>query len=169
MLVDMTEEIERTGLLARLAQIDVERASLTKRLNELKVLPAISGLEAARSVTISAASKAAEKIALFRRMFAGRTDVFPVRWDNPRTERSGYAPACTNEWVRGVCNKPQVKCSECPNQAFIAVSDKVIASHLRGKDSARPRDPEFVAGVYPVLVDDTCWFLENALFGKRAR
>lgn len=93
----MTEEIERTGLLARLAQIDVERASLTKRLNELKVLPAISGPEAARNITISAASKAAEKIALFRRMFAGRTDVFPVRWDNPRTERSGYAPACTNE------------------------------------------------------------------------
>lgn len=117
----MNEELERIALRTRLAQLDAERAALTKRLNELTDLPATSGSDAAR---ITAASAAVEKIALFRRLFAGRTDVFPVRWDNPKTERSGYAPACADEWVRGVCNKPQVKCSECSNQAFIAVSDK---------------------------------------------
>mgnify|MGYP001216228751 CR=1 FL=1 len=31
--------------------------------------------------------------------FGGRTDVFPVRWENSRTGKSGYAPACVNEWV----------------------------------------------------------------------
>ena len=30
-------------------------------------------------------SPTAEKVALFRRLFGGRTDVFPARWDNPNT------------------------------------------------------------------------------------
>ncbi|WP_409372357.1 TOTE conflict system archaeo-eukaryotic primase domain-containing protein, partial [Pseudodonghicola xiamenensis] len=40
---------------------------------------------------------------LFRRLFAGRPDVFPVRWENRKTGRSGYSPACANEWVKGIC------------------------------------------------------------------
>ena len=57
------------------------------------------------------------------------------------------------------CGKPQVKCGECPNQAFIALSDYVIASHLRGADPRRSSSADFVAGVYPLEVDETCWFL----------
>ena len=92
---------------------------------------------------------------------SGRTDVFPARWENPKTGKAGYAPACSNEWVRGVCGKPQVKCGECPNQAFIPVSGDVIECHLRGEDRIRRsgRDADFVAGVYPLLFDDTCTFL----------
>lgn len=157
MSAEMSKESEIIAMRVRLAELDAERASLTKQLSELKLPPTIS--DSASTAEVTSASKAAEKIALFRRLFAGRKDIFPVRWDNPKTARSGYAPACANEWVRGVCGKPQVKCGECPNQAFISVSDKVIANHLRGKDPTRPRDSEFVAGVYPVLVDDTCWFL----------
>ena len=82
-----------------------------------------------------------------------------MRWENRNTGKSGYAPACANEWVRGVCGKPQVKCGECPNQAFIALSDSVIASHLRGADPSRSSSADFVAGVYPVRGDETCWFL----------
>jgi superfamily II DNA or RNA helicase len=104
-------------------------------------------------------SPAAEKVTLFRRLFAGRADVFPLRWDNAKTRRSGYAPACANEWVKGVCGKPQVKCGECPNQAFIAVSDVVIANHLRGEDRSRRSGAEYVAGVYPMRSDETTWFL----------
>ena len=48
-------------------------------------------------------SAAAAKVALLRDLFAGRTDVFPVRWENARAERAGYAPACANEWVTGIC------------------------------------------------------------------
>jgi len=69
-----------------------------------------------------AASSTAEKIALFRRLFAGRADVFPVRWENRKTAKSGYAPACVNEWVKGICGKPKVKCGGCPHQAFIPVT-----------------------------------------------
>ena len=108
---------------------------------------------------LTAASSTADKIALFRHLFAGRPDVFPVRWENRKTAKSGYAPACANEWVRGICGKPQVKCGECPHQAFIPVTDDIIEKHLRGGDGARSSGGDFVAGVYPLLPDETCWFL----------
>ncbi|WP_367025921.1 hypothetical protein ABZN20_16130 [Methylococcus sp. ANG] len=38
-----------------------------------------------------------EKVDLFRRLFRGRTDVFPVRWESKTTGKSGYAPACAND------------------------------------------------------------------------
>ena len=93
---------------------------------------------------------------MFRRLFAGRPDVFPVRWENRKAGRSGYSPACSNEWTKGVCGKPKVKCGECPRQAFIPPSEDIIEKHLRGGDA---RSGDFVAGVYPLLQDETCWFL----------
>jgi hypothetical protein len=92
----------------------------------------------------------ADKIALFRRLFRGRTDVYPVRWESPRTGRSGYTPACANEWRPGVCEKPHIKCSECGHRRLIPLSDAVIHDHLTGKSTV---------GVYPLLDDDTCYFL----------
>jgi hypothetical protein len=38
----------------------------------------------------------------------GLGDVFPVRWENARTGTAGHAPACSNEWNDGVCEKPRV-------------------------------------------------------------
>src|SRR5579871_6320169 len=70
-----------------------------------------------------------EKIALFRSLFRGREDVYPRRFENRRTGKSGYSPACANEWVRGICEKPRIKCSECPHQRFLPVTDEVIRWH----------------------------------------
>ncbi|NCC28817.1 MAG: DEAD/DEAH box helicase [Gammaproteobacteria bacterium] len=92
----------------------------------------------------------ADKIALFRRLFRGRTDVYPVRWESPRTGRSGYTPACANEWRPGVCEKPRIKCSDCGHRRLMALSDAVIHDHLTGQHTV---------GVYPLLDDDTCYFL----------
>jgi hypothetical protein len=38
---------------------------------------------------------------------------------------------CRNEWVRGVCEKPQVKCRECANQAFVPFDENVVRSLAR--------------------------------------
>ncbi len=146
----------------QLAALDAERQRLQARLHELEqscLAPIPAAVTQPSPVTNG--SPALDKVALFRRLFAGRTDVFPARWENPKTGRSGYAPACANEWVRGVCGKPQVKCGGCPHQAFIAVTDRVIECHLRGEDRIRPngRGGDFVTGVYPLLFDDTCKFL----------
>ena len=92
----------------------------------------------------------AEKVPLFRRLFRGRTDVYPVRWEGKTSGKSGYAPACANEWRAGVCEKPRIKCGDCSNRLLIPMSDAVIYDHLAGKH---------VVGVYPLLEDDTCYFL----------
>jgi hypothetical protein len=64
-----------------------------------------------------------DQIALFRSLFRGREDVYPRRFESRKTGRSGYQPACGNEWVRGICEKPRIKCSECPHQHFLPVTE----------------------------------------------
>jgi superfamily II DNA or RNA helicase len=89
------------------------------------------------------------QIALFRSLFRGREDVYPVRWEG-RKGNSGYSPACANEWNRTFCRKPMLKCSDCENRDLKPVTDEVIRGHLLGKQTV---------GVYPLLPDETCWFL----------
>jgi hypothetical protein len=104
-------------------------------------------------------SPAEAKIALFRSLFRGREDVYPRRFESRKTGRAGYSPACANEWVLGVCEKPRIKCSECPHQRFLSVTDEVIRWHLSGRDG---QGRGFVIGVYPMLLDETCFFLAAA-------
>jgi superfamily II DNA or RNA helicase/very-short-patch-repair endonuclease len=101
-------------------------------------------------------SSSQAKIALFRSLFRGRDDVYPRRFESRKTGKAGYAPACANEWVRGVCEKPRIKCAECPNRRFLPVTDDVIRWHLSGHDA---EGQPFVAGVYSLLQDETCFFL----------
>ena len=96
------------------------------------------------------------KIALFRSLFRGRQDVYPRRFENRRTGKSGYQPACAHEWVRDVCDKRAVRCTECPNRRFYPVTDAAVRCHLSGLDEA---GRDFVMGVYPMLPDETCFFL----------
>ena len=137
-------EIARERALLDQLERDAEQART--RLGALEA----SLTRAAASTATRAPATSAEKVALFRRLFRGRDDVYPRYWENPRTGRRGYAPACANEWVRGVCEKPRVKCGECPNQAFIMVSDQAVLDHLQGRH---------VVGVYPLLEDGRCWLL----------
>ncbi len=91
-----------------------------------------------------------EKVALFRRLFRGRTDVFPIRWESKTTGKVGYTPACANEWKAGVCNKPLIKCSDCAHRLLRPLTDTVIYEHLAGR---------YTVGIYPLLADDSCHFL----------
>src|SRR3989304_5982944 len=101
-------------------------------------------------------SSSRDKIALFRSLFRGRGDVYPRRFESRKTGKAGYAPACANEWVRGVCEKPKIKGADCPNRRFLPATDEVIRWHLSGRDDL---GRDFVMGVYPMLQDETCYFL----------
>jgi superfamily II DNA or RNA helicase len=90
-----------------------------------------------------------EKVVLFRRLFQGRIDTYPIRWES-KAGKSGYSPACANEWRPGVCEKPRIKCSDCGNRLLIPLSDQIIYDHLAGRHTI---------GVYPLLANDTCRFL----------
>jgi hypothetical protein len=134
---------EITRQQAVLDRLEQERDHTRERL---RALEALLGNGTASIAAAASPATSAEKVALFRRLFRGRDDIYPRYWDNPRTGRHGYAPACANEWVRGVCEKPRVKCGECPNQSFIRVSDqaraKEQAHQLSGTCLFRPASGE---------------------------
>ncbi|MCF8363442.1 MAG: DEAD/DEAH box helicase family protein [Prolixibacteraceae bacterium] len=102
------------------------------------------------SGVINKFSSPKEKIDFYFSLFKGRTDVYAKRWENKKKDKAGYSPVCTNEWVYGLCNKPKVKCSKCLNRDYEPLDESVIESHLKG---------QIVAGVYPLLTDETCHFL----------
>jgi superfamily II DNA or RNA helicase len=151
-----------TELMARLTALERERADVVAEINTLRSMRS----EETESIEVVPSGNAGDatdrnspiekKLALFRRLFRGRSNVYPIRWENRTTGRSGYAPACANEWRRGICEKPRVKCSACPNQAFLPVDDVAIERHLRGTD---PNGAPFVMGVYPMLAENACSFL----------
>jgi superfamily II DNA or RNA helicase len=134
----------------RLAELDQQREALRRRLDALRAELAPSRLSLPIVTAAWGPTKAAEKVKLFRELFRGRTDIFPTRFVSKKTGKPGYAPACSNKFVRGVCELPRVKCSECHNQAFIPLDDQVVLDHLQGRH---------VIGVYPLLEDETCRFL----------
>jgi superfamily II DNA or RNA helicase len=163
---DIDQEIAR--IQAQLKALEAERAELKAALDELERQRTSAAridhrpAMATNLPSVTANSPTKDKVGLFRRLFVGRSDVFPVRWENQKAGRSGYAPACANDWVKGICGKrakPPIKCGECPHQAFIPVSDDIIEKHLRGRDPLRSSAGDFIGGVYPLLPDDTCWFL----------
>ncbi|MBM3161816.1 MAG: DEAD/DEAH box helicase [Chlorobi bacterium] len=90
-----------------------------------------------------------EKVALFMELFRGRRDMYAFRWESG-SGKSGYSPACANAWRPGVCGKPARKCSVCDNRELLPVDHKTIHDHLAGRQTV---------GIYPLLKDDTCWFL----------
>ena len=149
----LAEISEHEALLTRL-ESDRERAR--ERLAALRAAlvafgsAAVSPTDTADLSRTESPMTSAQKVALFRSLFRGRREVFPRLWVNQRRGTKGYAPACHNEWVPGVCEKPRIKCGECPRQAFVPVDDQVILDHLQGR---------YVIGIYPLLEDDTCWFL----------
>jgi superfamily II DNA or RNA helicase len=89
-------------------------------------------------------------VALFRSLFRGRDDVYALRWHSNSSGRSGYAPACANEWREGICEKPRVACRDCQHRELLPLTDAAIYSHLAG---------DHTLGLYPLLEDDSCHLL----------
>lgn len=141
---------------SRLATLTAQQAESRRRLTTLKA--ELAALDSRRGIHVQlpkapalpTPQTSADKVRLFRSLFRGREDIFPTRFMSARTGKSGYAPACRNKFVRGVCELPKIKCGDCPNQAFLPFNDVAVLGHLTGRH---------VMGVYPLLPDETCWFL----------
>ena len=91
-----------------------------------------------------------EKVKIFRDIFKGRTDLYAKRWTSNKTGKSSYSPVCKNEFSSYKCDKPRIKCNECPNRVLEPLTDDIILKHLKG---------EITIGIYPLLPGDTCNFL----------
>jgi hypothetical protein len=139
-------------------------AALRQRLAELaaellKTEEALVALESEGQLKLTAATALAttrvpctpaEKVALFLDLFGTRRSVYPKRWENEKSGKNGYSPACDNEWRPNVCYKPKVKCAECLHQRFPPLDERAVEAHLRGTHTL---------GVYAIGADDTCRFL----------
>lgn len=149
----MTAELAR--LEARLSALDAERAVVSEQITaarrELAAADAVTiSVPPLRPSTTPVPTTHAAKVALFASLFRGRDDVFPRFWTNERKGTKGWAPYCSNEWKRPLCQKSKVKCGECAHEAFVAVTAEVIQGHLQGRH---------VIGVYPLLRDERCHLL----------
>ena len=91
-----------------------------------------------------------EKVKIFMEVFKGRTDLYAKRWTSNKTGKSGYSPVCKNEFSVYKCDKPRMKCSECPYRELLPLTDDIILKHLKG---------EITIGIYPLLPGDLCNFL----------
>ena len=139
--------------LAELARKhDESQRRLAKLRQELTALVSTSSARATPPVPshVDIPTTAKEKVHLFRQLFRGRDDVYPKLWVSTKTGNKGYSPVCGNEWIQGICNKPTIKCSDCPNRVLLPLNDRVILDHLQGRSTI---------GVYPLLEDETCHFL----------
>jgi superfamily II DNA or RNA helicase len=141
----------RSELLARAAELQQEKAAFLQPT----AAPAFNESQP----TVTGQSSHEEKIALFRSLFRGREDVYPRRFESMKTGKKGYRPVCRNEWVRGVCEKPKIRCEDCGQREFLPITDLVMRNHLQGFDPQDRYGRDFTIGVYPMLPDETCWFL----------
>lgn len=143
------EELEKENqeLRRQLGYAEPVRPVVTETPKNEKVLETAAG--------IHMRSTPEEKIRLFRSLFRSREDVFARRWYSIQKKKGGYAPVCANEWRYGVCIKPKGKCSKCENRVLVPLDDSIIYKHLSGKDA----NGQDVIGLYPILADDTCYFL----------
>jgi superfamily II DNA or RNA helicase len=94
--------------------------------------------------------RARKRIALFQSLFRGREDVYARRWESP-DGRSGYTPAAQKDWKAINRSRPEDrKRVDQKTRKFFPLTEAVIENHLLGAETI---------GVYPLLPDETCWFL----------
>ena len=109
---NQSSEERRRNLTARTAQeeqriseLNTElerRRAFVKRLKDGTDRAQVPN-DAASSMPIPLAREA--KVRLFRTLFRGREDGSSRRWESRKTGKSGYSPACANEWDSLLCAK----------------------------------------------------------------
>jgi hypothetical protein len=142
----------RAELLAELEALRAENARLRSLLGldaragdlaEAGWSPTLFAPESSRSETepvVDRSSSRAAKVALFRSLFAGREDVYALRWENRRMGKGGWGPAVRGGWAN----------ARRPDREYLRFTDEVAEGHLAG---------EFHVGLYPLLPGDTCRLL----------
>jgi hypothetical protein len=143
------------AVAAELAGLRAENARLLKML-ELSPRqaappgPVQTGFFDAPPGTVHKNSPNDAKAALFRALFAARTDIYATRIENSRTGWKGWLPAVRGGWQRGI---PHEK------RDYLPLTSDVLVAHLKG---------DMHVGVYPLLDGDRCWWLAADFDGHDA-
>jgi superfamily II DNA or RNA helicase len=90
-----------------------------------------------------------EQILLIKPIFKGREDVFAVRWE--KGNKSGYMPAYDYDpYMYRLHKNSGGSFSDYKDKTYKPLTDGALAKHLNGE--------QFI-GIYPLLKDNTTWFL----------
>jgi hypothetical protein len=90
------------------------------------------------------------KVGVFRGLFRGREDVYAVRM-RFKSGDWGYVPASIRDWKAVLSADAAVrKKVDQKTRKLLSLTDDVLRQHLEGKQTI---------GVYPLLLDENCWFL----------
>jgi hypothetical protein len=90
------------------------------------------------------------KLDFFGQLFAARTDIYAVRWENARTGKAGWLPAVRGRWRKGVRHE---------DRDYLPLTREVLRAHLSG---------ETHIGLYPLLDGDLCSWLAVDFDGQAA-
>jgi hypothetical protein len=96
---------------------------------------------------VNSNSPAEAKIALFRLLFAGREDVYALRWESARSGKTGWSPAVVGGWAN----------AKKPGRSYLPLDEGVVESHLAGESHL---------GLYPLRRGDECRLLACDFDGK---
>jgi hypothetical protein len=157
-VVTVSEQVTDNGhsaLAVELSRLRAENARLLRLLNLTRQEaappgPWQSGLFEAPPGLVHADSPPEAKVALFGALFAARTDVYAIRWENTRTGKAGWLPAVRGGWRKGVPHA---------DRDYLPLTGAVLASHLSG---------DVHIGFYPLLDGDRCWWLAADFDGPAA-
>jgi superfamily II DNA or RNA helicase len=144
-----------TAVEAELARLRAENARLLKLLKLTPQQaappgPAQASYFEAPPGLVHHRSAEDDKVAFFGALFAARTDVYAIRFDNHRTGKSGWVPAVRGGWQKGVRHE---------DRAYLPLTPGVLAAHLKG---------EVHIGLYPLVDGDKCWWLAADFDGPEA-
>ncbi|PJB19128.1 MAG: hypothetical protein CO117_06030 [Flavobacteriaceae bacterium CG_4_9_14_3_um_filter_33_16] len=88
-------------------------------------------------------------IRLFKSVFTGREDVFALRWE--KGSKSGYMPVYFYDPYRYRAHKMNGGTFQnYADKEYLPFTEKEIEKHLNGEQHI---------GVYPLLKDNTSWFI----------
>ncbi|MFC0862250.1 DEAD/DEAH box helicase family protein [Sphaerimonospora cavernae] len=137
-IAELREENERLRDLLENGNAQQRRPQVA--LSSITPPPRESGLPYA-----DASSSPTEKLALFRALFVGRTDVYATRYLSKKTGKYAWSPAEKEYWRK----------KDDADREFFPLTDQVLISHLSKPSNER----ETHVGLYPMLPDDTCQLL----------
>ena len=90
-----------------------------------------------------------EQINIFKSLFKGREDVFATRWE--KGNKSGYMPAYYfDPYLFRVYKMKGGTFQNYPDKTYLTLTNQQIIKHFNGEQHI---------GVYPLLNDNTSWFL----------
>ena len=145
-LIEENDRLKTQIGIAKYTLPENRLTELTSRKSQLEDQPAVISAFS----NVSNTSDSISKIKLFMSLFKGRDDIYAKKWENKKKTKSGFSPACLNQWPVGLYGMPKTPCSECSNQLYALLDEHVIENHSRGS---------IIAGIYPMLPDESCHFL----------